>query len=630
MPEQRFLTVTELSPNPTNRLNPQHAESLPEDIRSVTQNVRHMLQASLERTTPPCPLEEIHSVDELFGAAAKTIGEHWNASALPDFLVRESQQWLSTLPDNPALAEVRAILHDPGLINSLLSSRQMGSLEPLRTALPEAWKKLLLLSSERQLSTIGLLRRWLKEIPESNLTEWGVRRAEIALLLEMGASLGKYFDHAFIKQMELADLPGGSTATKLGKEKRKGAQYLYDPYVSDKSEEIVPRTYAQVFPFEWPRIQKHFERLANATDSMIAQNHLPRETYAGLPAFLRQLAAAYGSSLTDPEKLAALWKNVYESGAALSLNGCPLAVIAQAIPTVARDANKVDVELRLGFTDRQTRNLMGRLAPTHHEGQKLFDALLEGKERLVDEYRTISPAVLTSHAMGFGPNLYWRVDAEQRPGHSLLHPDVVMESAKEDLPQLQKIFGITMAPDRYALAALTELDAHETGHMVFCWLDQPVANRIGLNEQGESWILEELKAETTGARLLYERIQSQKDVDAREQLAAKLSSILYYITQKSPEGSGERYYYTGLVELQILLAEGIIVPEGNRYAIRDPERGLQVLAKQGEELLRTYYADPNASPRSVRSFVASLKERVAADERIQSFLRSLKTIKNSI
>jgi len=624
MPEQRFLTVAELSPDSTNRLDPLNTESIPESIRSVTHDVRRMLQTSMERTTPPCPLEKIHSVDDLFGAATRTIGERWNASSLPDFLMRESQQWLKQLPATPALTEVREILQNPERINTLLSSRQMGTLEPLRTALPEAWKKLLLLSSERQLSTIGLLRQWLKEIPESKLTEWGVRHAEIALLLEMGASLGKYFDHAFIKQMELADLPGGSAATKLGKEKRKGSQYLYDPYVAEQSDEIAPRTYSQVFPFEWSRIQKHFERLANETDQMIAQNQLPQEKYAGLPAFLRKLAAAYGSPLTNPEELATQWKDVYESGAALSLNGCPLAVIAQAIPTVAGDANKVDVELRLGFTDTNTRNLMGRLAPTHSEGQKLFDALLTGKEHLVEEYRTISPAVLTSHAMGFGPNLYWRVDAEQRPSHSLLHPDVVIESAKEDLPQLQKIFGITMAPDRYAQAALTELDAHETGHMVFCWLDQPVANRIGLNEQGESWVLEELKAETTGARLLHERLQKQKDLDAGEQLTAKLSSILYYITQKSPEGSGERYYYTGLAELQILLAEGVIVPEGNRYAIRNPERGLKVLAEHGEELLRRYYANPDSSPAQVHAFVSSLKERLKSDQRVQSFLNLIR------
>ncbi|MDO8469067.1 MAG: hypothetical protein Q7S29_04905 [Candidatus Peribacter sp.] len=625
MSEQRFLTVAELTPDPTNRLDPLHVESLPESIRSVTHDVRRMLQTSLERTTPPCPLETIHSVDDLFGAATRTIGEQWNTSPLPDFLARESGQWLQSLPDTSGLEEVREILHNPERINALLSSRQMGALEPLRTALPDAWKKLLLLSSERQLSVIGLLRQWLKEIPAAKLTEWGVERAEIALLLEMGASLGKYFDHAFIKQMELADLPGGSTATRLGKEKMKGAQYLYDPYVSEQSDEIVPLTYAQVFPFEWPRIQKHFERLADETEQLLSARQLPQEKYANLPAFLRKLAAAYGSSLTNPEALAALWKDVYESGAALSLNGCPLAVIAQAIPTVAGDANKVDVELRLGFTDTHTRNLMGRLAATHSEGQKLFDSLLVGKEHLVDEYRTVAPAVLTSHALGFGPNLYWRVDAEQRPGHSLLHPDVVMESAKEDLPQLQKVFGITMAPDRFAQAALTELDAHETGHMLFTWMDQTISNRIGLNEQSEAWVLEELKAETVGAHLLHQRLQNQRDLDAREQLAAKLSSILYYITQKSPEGSGERYYFTGLAQLQILLAESIIVPEGNRYAIRDPERGLQVLAKHGETLLRRYYANPDSSPAHVRAFVSSLKDSVASDERVQLFLQSLKS-----
>ncbi|MDD5041819.1 MAG: hypothetical protein PHX87_05995 [Candidatus Peribacteraceae bacterium] len=626
MSEQRFLTVNELTPDHTNRLDALHEDSLPESIRSITHDIRTMMRTSLESKIPECSLNEIHTIDDLFFAATSSIEKQWQTSPLPDLLKRDCEEWNTILPDTPQLQEVRGILRDPAQVSALLSSRQMGALEPLRKALPEAWKKLLVLSSERQLETIGLLRQWLKEIPEEKLQECDVQRAEVELLLEMGASLGKYFDHAFIRQMELADLPGGSAATKLGKDKRKGAQYVYDPYVSEQSDEIAPRTYAQMFPFEWPRIQKHFERLAVETDRLLVEGRLPRNKYADLPAFLHKLADAYGSPLTDPEALAVLWKDIYESGAALSLKGCPLAVIAQAIPTVTGDANKVDVELRLGFTDARTRALMKHLAPTHDEGQQFFETLLAGKEDLVDEYRTISPAVLTSHALGFGPNLYWRVDAEQRPGHSLLHPDVVRESTVKDLPRLKRIFDIELAPERYAQAALTELDAHETGHMVFSWMDQAVSSRIGLNEQSEAWILEELKAETVGAHLLTRRLKHAKDIDVYEQLAAKLSSILYYVTQKSPEDSGERYYFTGLAQLQILLAEGIIVPEGNRYTIRDPERGLQALAKRGEDLLRTYYANPDATPADVRAFVSSLKESVASDQRVQEFLQTIRGI----
>jgi hypothetical protein len=280
------------------------------------------------------------------------------------------------------------------------------------------------------------------------------------------------------------------------------------------------------------------------------------------------------------------------------------------------------VELRLGLVDTRMKEYAQRIQPTHDVGQQVLDTLLARNPNLVQDHRTISPTLLASHLLGFGPNLYWRVDAEQRQGHVLIHPDAVREAAVKDLTQLRKVFGIDLSDAAYAKAAVTELDAHETGHMIMGWMDSKVAGRIGLHEQREAWILEELKAETVASNLIEQRLKRGDDLDPLAQFAAKLSSVLYYATGKSPEGSGERYYYTGLAELAALLEGGVLVPSGKGYRVTDPRRGIQILAGKGEEILQRFHANPSCTPGDVRAFVAPLKGRVTADARVQAFLKT--------
>jgi len=296
--------------------------------------------------------------------------------------------------------ELIELLSKPEEIEEKLRIKQFGILEPLRGVIPEAWRHLVVLSSERQLAAIALAYHWTKGLSHEQIEQLGISKPELMLFIEMAVTLGKYIDHAYVRQIEIADQPGGSGETKRGKER--GASYLYDLYTSPESDDIEIRPYIEAFPDEWPRIVKRFEGLATKIERLLEKVELP-ESYNGFPHFLKQMAETYGSRETTSEKLFYQWQALLRSFVTLAETGCPIMLTPQNCASVAGEANKVDVELRFGIRTNRTRDLESACTLLRKPAQEIID---QHKESLKTPY-LIPPVIFNFQPFAHGPNLFW-------------------------------------------------------------------------------------------------------------------------------------------------------------------------------------------------------------------------------
>lgn len=629
-PERRFTSLENFKPNPDNRLNPfQNFLSL-EYIHFVYHDIRSALTNLLKKGGwPKCPQKKIHSLEGLFKAAAQVVTEMWQSIDIQNLLTAKFSEWELLLSNDEENRSIKTILSNPKEMEKLLQIRQLGSLEPLRSMLPQAWKTLILISSERNFAIVALLSHWAKNLPNRILNEMGTSKTELQLL-QMVGSLGKFFDHAYLKQIELAEAPGGTMSSHLSRKRLHGAEYLYDPYVSKQSKKIKLMSYAEVFPFEWERIVKRFRFIAQQVSKMIAANELSGDGYEEFPRYLNKLADVYGSLEKDPAKLYAMWQGVEHDCMQMISNGCPISLIPQSNASVAGDADKVDVELRVGVVTEIAKKFKSMLEKIRQHAQLILNGYLQGDEKLlVKQIYPIPPILITYQVFAFGPNLHWHTRGESTMDFILSHANAIGDTAlSNELPLVANLFAVEdILPEKYIDAALLETSVHEIGHAIFTDCDEYVHTRIGNDKH--SAVLEELKAETLGMRLLSDQIQShQIALDVHYQFLAKMGTLTDYLANKSQEkgSSGERYYYPAMYLFCELLNHQVLEETNGKYAIKDVYKGMEIMGQIGTSILERFYANSNSSHQNVIQYVKSLRQKVKKDKKVERFCRRAKEI----
>ena len=585
------------NPDQTNRLDP-FRKDLPEYV-NLGRAARERLAASIEDEGWPEQPSQIENLGDFFNQAKDVVSQRWLNYA-QNLFQEKCGEWLKIIPETEENEEIIRLLSDPAELESALRRQQFDTLESLRGIAPEAWRSLVMLSSERQLASVVLLRHWEKDLPAADLEKMGITREELDLFIDLAGILGKYIDHAYVKQIELADAPGGSTKTKLtGKT---GAGYLYDPYRSPETDEIDVKPYVEVFGFEWPRLVRRFEALAESIEKQVAAQQLP-ESYAGLPQYLRRMSAVYGSNNLTPKKLNDEWEALSAACRELALGGCPVMLVPQACEIVAGDASKVDVELRLGFRTKEDEAKEKIFEPIRQAAMEINQANRPALKR----DPKVPPLILNHQPFAFGPNLYMFTPAESTEETILTHTNALEAMATaEEMPAVGKILGFTPDAKRYGEAALLEAGLHENSHRVLSDEDEAVKKRIGRGNDAN--VLEELKAETIAAKLL---IAAQKKgelaADWEQQFLAKLGTIANYFGSAADEGTlGERYHYVGIAMAAKLLASGAVRENGDRYEVVSAERGFAALAELGDEVMQ-YYTNPAGKPADVKNYIKKLK-----------------------
>lgn len=606
--------------DPKNRMDVLRIKEIDQDIPEYIKSsldIRNRFKNQIESEGWPVlpDSEEIRATENIFAAAKFEVDKTWDKS-IQQIISSQGEEWGKNLKDeSPEASQARGLLSNPEELQRSFSLRQFGVLEVLRQSNPEAWRTLVMASSERQLASIAVLEHWLKYSESDKLAavcdKIGLSSGELSLFVDTAAILGKYIDHAYVKQIELADLPGGSSESKIGEQD--GAQYLYDLYKNPDSEDIDVKTYSDIFPYEWDKIQSRLLSLASRVDNEIKEEKLP-DSYQGYAALLKKMAQVYGSKNIKPEILDKEWDELYKLAKSVDDSGCPIMIIPQGCASVAGEAGKVDAEIRLGLKTKETK----RQEQSLDNFTKIAQEMLTSFDSSLDKSLLIPKVNLNYQPWAFGPNLYWNTRGESNESQILSHTNAVSEVALvHELPLVKKLFNREkITEEQYAGASVVETALHETGHSVVDYSDKKVAKRIGKSFEVE--ILEELKAETVGMKIFAEAIKRQElpsDVDIRLQLIAKLGTNLDYLKNKSNKkaSSGEPYYICGAAIIGRLLEKGLIKKTVGGYDLGDVEACIQEIASIGEEIL-LLYTDEKSKPADAKNYVGKLREQNKSKE----------------
>lgn len=581
-------------------------------------DIRSKLRLALENNeVPDCP--SVTSMDELLKESEKVVNTYWQKYA-SGVLEEHKTEWLKKIEGQEEYQELFDALSNSQGLEEQLSEFQISSLESLRSVAPEIWYELLLASSERQLAQVALLNYWLKQKKEELPKAVGMTPDEFKLVLDIG-NLAKYFNMAYLKQTELADTPEGSSATPLATVP--GSKFLYEVFEQSEAEENPEteshktKTFGEVFKPEWIKIVEHFKRLSVKTATLVEQGKIPA-SYAGLSEHFNLLAQVYGSEEKDPKKLIVLWNSVDKSTKELAEKGCPISIIGQAVPMVAGEANKVDVELRVGLRDKEAQ----AYEEMTHSFHKTAQSIVEPKAAALHEKIEIPFPVVSRHIYSLGTDINMQTMADTRTESTNLHYDTITRIQSGLTPYVEKLFiNDPLSEDDLSKAAVLGTSLHELAHGVLFLENEKVAERVG--KSNEAWILEELKAETAGFLILRETMQKKEGINIEAQVRAKMADIIDYASCSSEEGdSTERYYYAGLAMLKELLEQGAVQEKDGRYEIGDPKRVIDVIADMGTGLLSEFYENENCNPETVKDRIGELR-KLKSDPKIVAFLEKM-------
>ncbi|MDD4628122.1 MAG: hypothetical protein PHE68_01875 [Candidatus Peribacteraceae bacterium] len=625
------------------------ADAVPASTRFVRDDVRSLVRKAItpegsaeHLRLPPYPQDRIHSAEDLFSRALEEVDRLWSTAHVDEAIGDKCSEWRTRLSGEND--DLRTLLTESAEVMESMRSRSLGALEELRTVLPEAWDTLNQLASERQLQAQILLRHWARNFPADEGKRIGLSGAELQLFLDCSL-LQKFTDTAYAKQRWLSDRPGGTRTTKLGRDpvKQAAAPWVYEVipegeqyrYAQDEEEDLLTeaRGLGEMFPFEWSHVAQKIRRLADETEKKIDGSVLPAH-YRTFVSYLRKLSAFLQAQQkvtaeTDPVSLARLMADAFREGVHAYRAGCKVVMLFEAVPTVAGDANKQDIGMRLGIVTPEFQQSAKALEPSRIVAQERYRRFIGANgAQLLSIPPEVPPVVLSQEIFGSGPNLHFRVGGTNGPQRIDLHPNFIREEAQGELKRLAILFPALddIPPERYGYEALQHYAGHEEAHSLFATEDAKTGVRIGLGAHGEDgWILEELKAEAESASIRKEMLERQHaSPDAvRLAFAAKLGSIVTIVATSAEEGVGERYFFSGLLLLRKLLDGGIIAEEADHYCVTDPEKGLGMLAAVGDEVIEKFYADPEAQPEAVGAFVQSIR-LMKENPRVQKFIAAAK------
>ncbi len=594
-----------------NRLDVLHNQNLPVFMQKGLE-MRAGLRQSKERDGWPNISENTQTVEDLFNNSKVEINKRWSENVVP-ILSKFLEEWKGLLPSGREVKGLKKLMSDPEKFDELIKSRDFaGDLESLRQINPDVWKTILIAASERQLAGVELMRHWVKDSSPEDCKRMGMEKTELELAVYIAGLLGKYFDQAYIKQMELADQPGGSQASTLGEEI--GAEYVYDVAARDAESKVELKTYNDVFAFEWGKMVGRFRWLATKTEKLLDQKQLPT-TYEGLPNYLRKLADVYGSSETNPAQLKKIWSDLQDECVKLVDSGCPIMLIPQNTPGVAGEANKVDVEIRMGLRTPKEKENDSKINLLR---SNVVEFLNKNKE-LVSGVKEPPEIITNFQSYAFGPNLHTATEGETGAGYIMIHANESKEVAMEQLPVLEKVFGLSdLDGSRIANFTIDDTKFHELAHTMMSPEDKVVAKRLGHNPASAA--LDELKAESVGMILAgdFMKTGEASPQEKNDRFVAKLGVLSSYF------GAGGHYEFTATELFRVLMERNIIVPEGERYALKDASAGFDVIADYGKKLLDDYYLQPDIKPFQIKDHVNKIKEANRSNTDLQALIKYIK------
>jgi len=583
--------------------------------------IRTKLKETIETDGWPKAPDRPESTNGFFKLVDQTVADHWqqkvgdNQGSALDLLQHQTAGWLDQLTaearaENPDVVES---LTNPQKLEGMLCLKKLGALEPLRKLLPTAWETLIAVASERQLAQIALSKKWLNEMPDTAFAEMEFSRNELVLQNDLAALAGKLIDHGYLKQDEL-----DKTFTEK-EDDDKAAGVAGQKYIYSLPGQSQATSFKDVLPFELQRLQKDLEFLAKKTEGLQKNNQLP-ESYLSLPAYLRQMAATYNSPEKDKNKLYQQWQNLYQANAELLKSGCPLVIN----PQEDNPFNVVGLEMRLGLCSPELKQLEQQSSNYSTAAYEIMQQIWKDRPNITNDPPAKADLFFSNQTYAFGPNVVGETMAESYHGQMFIHANAVETMAEQvELPLLHKMLPQEKIDQpTYIRQAILETARHELAHGILASDDEKVMAKVG--ESAATNVIEELKAETIGLKLVEQDLPQMPEAQAKQILLAKLGTLFNYLATKTGEknSEGEDYYLCGVKLTSRLLETGAMKMENNALTIVDAKAGLKDIIKIGDEILDIYQS-PKTTPKTINNYVNQVR-KIKNTAEFKDFLKVLK------
>lgn len=573
-----------------------------------------------------CP-DDISSVQDLFTRSKQAAKRQWADAMMGVVWEGEESQrdrWLRLIQsyessggaDIDAVTPLKNALADRDAFFHLLTHNGASTFESINLVDPTSWMAFLASYSEREMAAGVLARRWIRSMPESVIQKLSstMNYHELLLVSDL-TTLTRYADHAMIKVFELMRDGGLQPTTSPGDN---GIQYLFEVSAGELGSDTSLVPYAMMFPIEWGKLTDRMRIFSQRISESVKQGEIP-QSYMLLSRYLNTLATVYGSTETDPEKLNAIWDEAEDECVALQQSDCPVILHPMGSPSITGEAMKIDPEINISLHLPQERALEQEVA----EYVELARAFAQP---LVDHgnLSRVSPAVfMLHHVLSGGSNIFWQIQGISGEHDILCYVNRIREEFIRDyVPVLERIVGRpldTVERATFLRIFLFATAGHELGHTLVNIEDKKIKKHIGTHH--DSYILDELKADSTWAWFLRAQELSQEEAITRVQ-AYLAWCLLYMKNNSSNEGnSGQQYHMLGRIEASVLIAECGISCGTDGIFIADPIRGLHALAQLSDSL-RAVCLDPELSEAKVKEAVAHMRK---VSDRQEETLQSLLT-----
>jgi hypothetical protein len=266
------------------------------------------------------------------------------------------------------------------------------------------------------------------------------------------------------------------------------------------------------------------------------------------------------------------------------------------------------------------------------EFRQIAQGVIDKNQDKIAEPNKVPKMVLNLQPLSFGSSLQFNTPAETGDERMVSHLNVNNELARiNHFPIIKKLFPEKFAQlnqKQYLASSNLDTALHEIAHNVIATEDEAVGKRIGAGT--EATVLEEIKAESVSMLLLKEYLKNKDSSEAAEvaekQFFAKLFMVLDYLANKSSEigTDGERYFYPGLAIVERLLDQGVLVEENGEYRVTDPQKGIEVIADLGQEVLNKFYLNENSDRFQASRYVKDLRTK-KDDPRIRKLIDRMKS-----
>jgi hypothetical protein len=554
------------------------------------ENISTHLVSSLEKKLRAAASEQIIELEKnhtpteiLFGLAQEKVEQIWQELVAPT-LEELSFLWGNIYQDSNLL--------DQKLLHTLIAQRHLLELQYLEQESPEVWLVLIKLSMLRQDLEITIMQ----DIAHRS------KRPILVLAADLAAQLGPLFNQAYLQQTELYH-----NHAHIFKERgshKAGAEHVYE--LQTNKPHLTKKVAFKTMIPAWEEIGAQFEQLSSRVKNEFASDG------AQFALYLKLLSKLFASDETNTRVLHKLWQKAEKMQNKLNTSHWPLNLIVTRHPYNNGGLNKFEANFTLDIKTRETKRKATSYQPYFHTARKLVK-----KHHLRSK---ITPPQIGFLLYGSGHNVFWPNQGEAgntaQAYSNHLHDEAALKSDLTETLALFTADHTNLSLEEYKELSLLSIYLHELSHTILSTENKKVAKRIGVYDTCME-TLEELKAETTSARIFYLTNEHHRQPAQLQKFLQFFIATHHIDPTQLSDGSG--YQICSEILINSLLKSKAITKTNDKYQIVDVDRAFQTLIQLSTEIM-SLYDDKKTTPTTLNEYVKNLKQNSSPFHPLQNAL----------